>query len=364
MNIALIHDSLVEYGGSERILDVLLSMFPGADLYTAITRIVPGSQLSTMRLPQTIHTSFLQRFPVEHHTSGIQAAAPLIWRSFNLSRYDLVISQSNHLMPCMVRVPNGIHISYIPSVPKNIFGLIPKTPLQQKTRYDRIIRPLYIRSVQLPLVISNSVHTQAVLRRYTGVESTVMYPPVAIPANRPVVAGRKYFLCVTRIEPDKCLELAVEAATAMGVNLYIVGISNTPLYESHLRAIAGPTVQFLGYRSDAETEVLYRNATAFLFPSGNEDFGIAPLEATAHCIPVIAHYGGGAKETIIDGKTGLFFRPHTTEALMHAMAQVMTMKFQPSVLYNHAKQFSVAQFQKKFMRYVDAALKTKTAFRQ
>jgi glycosyltransferase involved in cell wall biosynthesis len=161
-----------------------------------------------------------------------------------------------------------------------------------------------------------------------------------------------YFLCVSRIEPNKHLEIAIQAANMLHTKLKIVGISNTPWYEKKLHAAAGATIEFLGHKSDADIAKLYAKSIAFIFPSKSEDFGIAPLEATAHGVPVIAYRGGGARETIVEGVTGTFFYAHTPKSLVQQMKRIRTMHFSPKMLYLHAKQFSEERFRKNIMNYI------------
>lgn len=346
MKTALIHDSLVEYGGSERILDALLSLYPDADVYTALA----DSTLLKRHYPYVpshkLHVSWLSRIPrAKEHTSLIQAISPLVWWSFDLNSYDLVISHSHHIMSGLVRVSNGVHITYIPSPPKNLVGLIPKTPFQQALSYDSYILPLYKRALKkIPHILTNSRHTQKTLKNTLGVKSRVMYPPVRIPKRIPAKKAGKYFLIISRLDPDKNLDTAIRAATALNAPLKIAGVSNTPLFESHLRAIAGPTIEFLGFVPDNELPNLYTRAIAFVFPSRREDFGIAPIEAMAHGVPVVAFYGGGTKETVREGITGTFFRSHSIEAVTRAMIHVQHMHFSQTTLQTHAKKFSTARF--------------------
>ena len=354
MNVALVHDSLVEFGGSERIFRIFLELFPKADVYTAfadtrfLKKFFPGV---------SPRTSYLQSFPIGNHTSLVQALSPVVWQQFDLSAYDLVISHSDHLGSVMVRVPHGVHISYIPSLPKNIFGIAPPTPLQRIIRYDQWIKPYYLAALPRTHIVTNSRHTQSVFKKFAGMASTVIYPPVTLP-KQPVnkFAGR-YFLCVSRIAPGKHLDIAIQAANMLHIPLRIAGVSNTPQYEKYLRHLAGPTVRFLGYQSDAVVAKLYQHAWALVFPSENEDFGITPLEANAHAVPVVAYYGGGAKETVIDKKTGLFFRLHTAESLADAMTRIRSMRFSAATLRDHARSFSETRFKKAFMRYVRRAVR-------
>jgi len=359
MNVAVVHDSLDEFGGAERVLTQILSLYPRAHVYTSFA----GAAFRQSYLPDVpvsrFHISFLKRFPVSRHTSFIQAIAPLVWRSFDLSGYDLVISHGFHLMSNLVQIPEQIpHIAYIESVPKNILGITPPTPLQIIVPYAFYIRPLYRKALQsASLVLANSRHMQSVLKTQLGISSRILYPPVFVP--RPTAVHKKartYYLTVSRLAPDKHLEYAIRAANLLHVPYKIAGTSVTPPYERYLRSIAGPTVEFLGFQPDDALPALYAGAIAFIFPSRNEDFGITPLEAAIHGVPVVAYYGGGTKETVLHGKTGVFFRTHSAESLAAAMKRVVYLRFDRKTMRRHAESFNAARFQRQLAAYVDSVM--------
>jgi len=357
MNVALIHDSFVEFGGAERVMQVLVDMYPDADIYTAFADTSFRQKFFPSIPRKQFHTSFLQSLPVRNHTSFVQAISPLLWQSFNLNSYDLVISHSGHLMSSFVRVTKGIHISLVQAPPKNIFGIDPPTPLQQTIHYERYIRPLYRKALTAcHRIVANSKQTQTSLQTCIGAHSDVIYPPVSVPSLPPKKPNGKFFLCVSRIVPYKHLELAILAANILHVPLKIIGVSNTPPYERYLRHLAGPTVEFLGFRTKFDN--YFAQSIAFIFTSYNEDFGIAPLEATAHGVPVIAYHGGGAKETVVEGVTGTFFTTLTTDAVVDAMKRIQTMPLDPRAMYRHAKRFSTDRFTREFSAYVNRVIQS------
>lgn len=358
MNIAIIHDSLMEFGGAERILQSIVDMYPTADLYTAMADPHFRKTYLTRISPKKFHVSWFQRFSnYQHHTSLIQALAPLIWRSFDLSSYDLVITSSTHIMSSLVSVPKGVHIASLQYAPKNIFGIDPKTPLQKIVPYDAYIRPMYVRALKKSNhVITNSVFTQESLKTHLNIHSTVIYPPVIIPPSLPKKQDGKFYLCISRLVPYKNLDLAIRAATTLHIPLKIFGVANIPSYERYLRSLAGPTVEILPFRTDFES--YYRQSIAFIFPTKSEDFGIAPVEATAHGVPVISYYGGGAKETVVEGVTGTFFHTHTAESLIQAIKRLRSMHLDRKKMYTHAKRFDETRYRKEFTAYVDAAIAT------
>lgn len=356
MKVAIVYDAITEFGGAERVLQALLRIFPSAHIYTLI---YDDSVIRT-HFP-TLPKNRLHAHPwvpkiTESHTSLLQALAPFLWKYFDFSSYDLVLSTPAHLMSNLIRVPN-IHIQYIHSLPKNLFGILPSTPLQRLSGYDRYCAPLYTRALQsTPYILTNSHHMKRTIAKHTGVRATVIHPPIVVPRRLPPRNGRStYFLYVGRLDTQKHIELAIMACTITHQPLSIVGVSNEPRYERYLRSIAGPTITFMGYRTDHEIEKIYQGAKAVIFPSKNEDFGISPVESMAHGVPVIAYFGGGAKETIIDGVTGIFFRRHSPTSLIKAISRFEGMSFDRNILVAHAQTYSLSRFARQcreYLRYI------------
>lgn len=360
MKVAIIHDSLVEFGGAERVLLALLDLFPDADVYTAyadkalIKTFFPS--LDTSR----VFSSWADGTIIAKHGSLFQCFSPLVWRSFNFELYDVVISATSYLAANMVTVKRPVHIQYIQSLPKNLYGLDPAFWLQKVIPYSRFVAKLFRQSLlSTPHIITNSKHTRRVLYEKTGVRSIVIYPPVDIPRLLPKRKKPEYYLCVSRIDNTKSLEIAVEACTRLKLRLKIVGKTNEPKYEQYLRSIAGPTVEFLGLLPDKEIHELYKSAIAFIFTAKNEDFGIAPVEAMAYGVPVIGYYGGGLKETVIEEKTGKFFYEHGKEAVIHAIRTFDSKKFSVNILYQHVAKFSNKKFKGNIERYINAVMSEK-----
>lgn len=355
MKIAIINDTLDEFGGAERVALTMLTMFPTAHFYTSFAKpSIVGHFFS--RFKKNIRTPWQILEWIASHRSLMQAMSPVLWGHWNFSQYDLILSNPSILMCNMVSVTRGTHIQYIHSIPKNLFGLVPKTPLQRLTRYDKLLIGRYRKAItSSPYVLTSSKHMQQSITRLLGVVPTVIPPPVSIPDTKPIRKKPLFYLCVSRIDREKHLELAVKACTRLNRRLKVVGVTNEPAYEAFLRSIAGPSIEFLGYQSDATIARLYRETTAFIFPSKQEDFGIAPLEALAHGVPVIAYYGGGPKETMKDGVTGVFFHTHSTKSLIKAMIMSETMRFDPTTLYRHAKHYSETMFRQRLLHYIRTA---------
>lgn len=356
MNVALVYDTITEFGGAERVLQAFLRAFPLAHVYTLLadTNII-RSHFPTLS-NKTLHTHPFLPYIAGTHTSLLQAMAPLLWKHFNFKGYDVVISTPAHIMSNFISVPT-IHIQYIHSLPKNLFSIEPPTPLQRYTHYDAYCTPLYIRSIRsTPYLLTNSNHMKRTIFRHTGGNTTVIHPPIILPSHPPVRKPENFYVYVGRLDRAKHIELAIKACNTLMLPLKIVGISNEPKYDHFLRAIAGPTVSFLGYRTDKEIHNLYQKAKAMVFTSKNEDFGITPLEAMAHGVPVIGYYGGGTKETIIDTVTGVFFYAHTEKAMIQAIQKFQNTKFYPKKLYDHASLYGIQRFTREISSYVHAAI--------
>lgn len=358
MNVALCHDFLIEFGGAEKVLQVLLRMYPNAHVYTSFV----DPQIVKNHFPnlskRNLHVSFIERMRLGRLGYLFQTVAPLVWKSFNVEKFDVVISNSSYLMCNLVRVQRPIHIQLIQSLPKNIFGF------DSTTRFERFMAPYVIREYTTALrrsthIIVNSKHVQQTLLTTTGVRSEVIYPPVSIPSRYRLARRYDYYLIVSRLDASKSIELAIQACNNLHLPLKIVGKSGNADFENYLRSIAGDTIEFFGFLEGSSLEKMYSKAIAFIFTNKNEDFGIAPVEAMAHGVPVIAYYGGGVKETVRSGKTGIFFYEHSVSSLEGVLKRFDPRKFNSRIIRAHALQYRESIFKKKFMDYVQKAYRDK-----
>lgn len=356
MKIALITDCLTEFGGAERVLVALLKLYPDADVYTAfadskiLKKNFPKPNVRVLPIPQ----EFFSR-----HTSLFQALAPFLWRIFNFNNHDLVIAISGHLMSNFIRPPSGLFIQYLLCPPKNIYNLIPKTHLQRLFPYQIYLKYLYIKALrQSSCLITLSQHMQKIFTHQFKLHPHVIYPPVSPAPGGYKHKSNSYSLIVSRLDNSKFIELAIQACNQLSEKLVIVGVSNDQNYEKYLHHLAGSTIRFLGFQPDEKLANLYSHAKVFIFTPQSEDFGIAPLEAMAHGVPVIAFHGGGVRETILDGKTGIFYHQRTAEALIKALEKFYSRRFQVDTLRQRAEVFSKEVFLRNFQLYVKKAMHT------
>ncbi len=356
-NIALVFDWMTNPGGAEKVNLVLHKMFPEAPIFTSIfnQKKLKGFEKAA------ITTSFIQNLPFSktHHQLYL-GLMPYAYELFDLSSFDIVISSSHSCAKGIITKPSTLHVCYchtpmryawdnwheyireykMNSFLKNIGKKrIHKIRLWDKVTADRV-----------DYFIANSNTTKKRIEKYYKKPSTIIHPMIKTSKFKIATTTKGYFLAVGRLIPYKKFDLIVETFNKLGLPLKIVG---TGIMEDQLKKSANENIEFLGYVDDKELQTLYSECEALIFPQ-IEDFGIIPLEAMASGRPVIALKEGGALDTVIEGKTGIFFEKQTPLHLKEAIETYFKNKnqFKPEVLQNHAKKFDQQEFEKKLMDYI------------
>ncbi len=357
MKVAIVHEYLNQYGGAERVLQVLCSMLPHAPIYTTLyDRALTGEVFDG----RSIRTSFLQHLPFScryHH--WYSPLMPLAIEQFDTRAFDTVLSVSASFAKGIITDPHTRHVCYCLTPPRFLWD--DSQRFVQKFGYPAPISALtplvlsYLRvwdrqaaeRVDTWVAISDCVRKR--IAKYYGKDSIVIHPPVNISKFAVSDAPGTYWLTVGRLVAYKNFDLAIRAFNRLGWPLKIVGMG---VEERRLRALAKPNIEFIGAVSDEQLAALYADARAVIFPQ-EEDFGIVPLEAMASGRPVIAYRGGGALETVIDRITGVFFDEQSVEELMMAVDRASRMKWLPTVCRGQAERFNIPIFRKKIQEILE-----------
>lgn len=363
LKIAIVHDDLIQGGGAEKVVAVMHNIFPQAPIYTSIY-----DKKSTLRDfdDADIRTSYLQNTPFGNkrfHKLAL-GAFPSAFEQFDLSDYDVVLSSSSRFAKGVITSPQTCHICYCYSPARFAWRL--HDYLKQNIAI-RILEPFLrstfndlrtwdaVSALRPDYYIAISNNTAERIRKYYRRDvAAVIYPPTE--THRFQRASQEdlgdFYLCVSRFIGYKRVDLAIHACNKLGATLHIVGGGPE---DAALKAIAGPTIKFLGRLSDKEVAIEYARCKAFIFP-GEEDFGMTPIECMAAGRPVIGYAAGGALETIVDGKTGVFFSEQSVDSLLIAMEEFDQIEFFPDALESHARKFDVAEFESQLLSFIDAAI--------
>lgn len=384
MKVALVHDYLAEYGGAERVVEELHRIWPDAPLFTAFVDWKRLGKHAERFRSWTVKTSWVQKFPIiKKYISPLRFLTPLVWKYFDFSGYDVVITSSGWFIPRGIRVEKPtVHICYIHHPPRNLYGYATGSNLQKywPVRWYAHIINFFLRQYdfqtaqQVDYFIANSQETRRRVQKFYRRESIVIYPPILInfknpnhksslpecfeakQADRQNLKSKSYYLSVGRLAWAKRVDLIIEACNKLHRPLIIVGIGNE---YAALKRIAGPTVKFLGSVTDEELDRLYAHATALIYTALDEDFGMVPVEAMARGTPVIGLAQGGVKETVVDGKTGVVFSKPEVSNLIKSIRQFEALSknhIWTDACYRQARTFNTNIFRKKICSAVQKAV--------
>ncbi|MFW6109972.1 MAG: glycosyltransferase [Patescibacteria group bacterium] len=362
MKVALVHDYLTRLGGAERVLAAFSELWPDAKLFTLLKKPFTRESFS-----QEISTSFLDQFPAKIKTSKFFVPLyPFLVERFDLSPFDVVVS-SGYFSKAVLTYPDQLHINYCHTPPRFLYHYSTEAPIR-KSLLGKISLPLLdhklrvwdFLSAQRPdTIVANSETVASRIRSIWRRNVEVVYPPVEIDPvdNNPLRSGKNspigkqrnhqvgYFLVVSRLETYKNVDVVIEACNRLQVPLKIVGTGSE---QKDLESLAGPTTKFLGRVSDQELNSLYRRAGALIVAASEEDFGITPVEAMSKGTPVVALRSGGFQETVVEGKTGLFFEQPEVTILVKVLQQMDTFYCREKDCYKQAEKFSKRRFKARF----------------
>jgi len=364
LKVALAHDYLNQEGGAERVARVFCDTYPDSPLYTSL---YDAAAMDPSWRDRDIRTSFMQRLhPSLRVAKGLLPLYPFAFEAFDVSDYDVVLSSSSTFAKGIQTGPKTCHVCYCHSPARYAWMYHDYVSAMRLGRAGRAVLPAVVSPLRVwdftaaqrvDHFIANSRNTAARIAKFYRRESTVLHPPIDVESFAPASSTAPYFLVLARLLPYKRIDVAVEAFNRLGWPLLIVGDGPDA---ARLRGLAGPTVRFAGRVDDAEARHHLRHCRALIWP-GEEDLGIAPLEALASGRPVMAYRAGGAVETLVEGVTGRFFDRQTPYALMDVLRSFDPDGYDPAVLRAHVAEFDVRIFKRRLRQFVETAAERRAA---
>jgi glycosyltransferase involved in cell wall biosynthesis len=356
MKIAIVHDFLNQFGGAERVVSALHELYPEAPIYTSIydERKMPDNFRK-----MDIRTSFMQKFPfIFKFFKAYIYFYPLAFESFDLSEYDVILSSSSAFAKGVKKREGQLHFCYC------------HTPMRFVWRYDDYVKresilPLlkeFLRQLLKPIgkwdletaanvdyFIANSKTIAERIAQTYKRESVIINPPVETSFFKPSGLNHDNYLVVSRLNTYKRLDIVIKAFNKLDLPLKIIGDGPD---RKNLNKIASSNISFLGKLSDQELARQLAECQALVFP-GEEDFGIVPLEAMACGRPVIAYNAGGARETVIEGKTGMFFDQQDESSLIEGVKKFRFATFNKDEIRRHAETFDKEIFKNRIREFIE-----------
>ena len=358
MKVAIVHYWLVGMRGGEKVLECLCELYPDADIFTLV---VDRDKLSPILLKHKITTSFLQKIGGRRFYQKMLPLMPQALEAFDLSGYDLILSSEAGPAKGIIPPPDSMHICYCHSPMRYIWDLYPQYYRKSGwlARLAMRLTSSWLRawdvttSARVDHFIANSAFVAKRIEKFYRRDAAVIHPPVDISRFEPSDAPEDYYLCAGQITPYKRIDVAIEACTRLNKRLVIIGSGAT----KEMKRQAGPTITFLDKVDDETMARHFRNCRALLFP-GVEDFGIVPLEVMASGRPVLAYRRGGAIETVVDGRTGLFFDEQTADSLMDNIARFEARldDFDSVAIRLHAQAWNRDIFKNRLQAFITARL--------
>lgn len=357
MKTAIVHDWLVNYGGAERVVEQMLLLYPDADIYTLV---YDEKKMGKIFPKEKVHTSSLQKIPMaEKLYTKFLSLMPKAFEEFDLTGYDLVIASSSCCAKGVITSPTTPFIAYIHSPMRYAWDLYYDylknsgrlTKFFMKRWIPDIRKWDYISSQRIDTLVANSSYIARRIKKFWNRDAAVVYPPVD--TDRLSVsdeAAGDYFVVFSRFVPYKRIDLAISACARLNKKLIVIGSGSQ---EKELKLLAASCkntdIKFTGRISDSEVKAYLQKCRALIF-CAEEDFGIIPVEAQACGRPIIAFGKGGALETVVNEKTGVFFEEQSVGSLVKAIEKFEKLDkentFNPKKIREHAEKFSAENFRK------------------
>lgn len=364
MKIAIIHDWLIHPGGAEKVLKELLQLLENheVEIFTLLDFLNEDDRHYYLGGRNT-NTSFLQKYPrIEKNYRFYLPFFPRAIKKFDLSRFDAIISSSHSVAKGVKKRKGQIHICYCHTPMRYLWDLRDEylndyrlnaglTKIAMTRILNRIKKWDKKNSEQVDFFIANSENIQARIKNNYNRDSTVIYPPVDNVFYYNKNLERKYYVTASRMVPYKKMALIVEAFSNLPDHKLVV-IGDGPDY-TKIAEKASANMEIIRYDSNELLRHYLKRAKAFIFAS-NEDFGITPVEAMACGTPVIAYGKGGVLETVIEGKTGMFYRHQSVKSIIDAVYKFESERENIKSIdcEKQAEKFSIQVFQQQMSKFL------------
>jgi glycosyltransferase involved in cell wall biosynthesis len=370
MKVALIHDHLAQDGGAEKVLKVFAEMFPEAPIYTLLSE---KNNVNKYYPGRRIDTSIIQKMPggIKHYQWYVPFM-PMAVEFFDLAEFDLVISDSASFAKGVITKPSTLHIDYCHTPTRYLWS--DTHQYINELKYNKWFKKLislalnYVRiwdrlaADRVDVFIANSETVKKRIQKYYKKDSEVIYPPVNTEFYNlseeffdEKLKAENYFLAGCRLAPYKRIDLVIEAFKKMPDKKLKIFGDGVDLDRLKKNAGNAANIEFLGRVEDETLAKLYYNAKALIHPQ-EEDFGISAVEAMACGTPVIAYRKGGAEETIIEDKTGVFFDKQTADDLIAAIEKFSNLSFDKKIIRAQGEKFSTENFKQKISSHINREL--------
>ncbi len=361
MKVAIVHDWLVTDAGAEKVLKSILEIYPNADIYSLVDFLSDKDRYEVLN-GQSATTTFIQNLPfAKKYFRNYLPLFTTAIETFDLSRYDLILSSSWAVAKGVKSTSNQIHISYCHTPVRYAWDLYDEytssltgvKKLLVLWSLNRLRKWDFNTLNRVDFFIANSKFVSERIKRTYKRKSTVIYPPVNTKKFILQETKEDFYLSASRLVSYKKTKLIVEAFNEMPKKkLIVIGMGEE--YDS-IRKIANSNIEILGYQ-DTKLLISYmQRAKAFVY-AAVEDFGIVPIEAMACGTPVIALNKGGTAETVIDGINGVHFAEQTIESIIQAVLKFDTLSFQAKNIAKYAEVFSTDRFKKEMINFISSKL--------
>jgi len=358
MKTALVHDWLTTLAGAEKVLEAIYELYP-SPIFTLVKNEtnLKGSVFENAE----VKTSFIQKLPFAKKAyRNYLPLFPLAVEQFDLREFEVVISSSHAVAKGVLTSSEQLHICYCHTPIRYAWDLYHEY-LSELGAFKRAAAALFLHYIRMwdqgtanrvDHFVANSKYVAKRIKKIYGRDATVIYPPVDVKKFEVGTKKEDFYLTASRMVPYKKIDLIVRAFSHLPDKRLMV-IGDGPDFEK-IKKVAPPNVELLGYQPFEVLKDYLKRAKAFIF-AAEEDFGILPVEAQAAGTPVIAYGRGGVTETVVEGKTGLFFYRRTPQEIAEAVKRFEAAedRFDPIEIRKHAEKFSKERFKREFQQFVE-----------